>query len=64
LPALCDLTDEAIPSTMCGFDERRSLWIIVKGVSQFPNGDFEDGITYKSFRPDSCEKFHFGDELP
>jgi hypothetical protein len=63
VPALGDLTDKAIASTMCGFNKARRLWIIVEGVAELTNGDFEDCVADKRFWPDGVEKFLFGDEL-
>jgi hypothetical protein len=63
LATLCDLTDEAIASTMCRFNEAGKLWIIAKSLAKLTNGDFEDGIADKRFWPDSVENFLLGDEL-
>jgi hypothetical protein len=48
---------------MCGLDEARRLWIIVEGLAELANGDFEDGFADERFRPDGVEKLLFGDEL-
>ena len=48
---------------MCGFNKARRLWIIVEGVAELTNCDFEDAIADKRFRPAGVEKFLFGDEL-
>ena len=63
LASLCDLTDEAIASTMCRFNEAGKLWIIAESLAELTNGDFEDGVPDKGFRPDGVEKGFFGDEL-
>ena len=62
-PALCDRTDEAIASTMCGFNEAWRLWIIAESFADLTNGDFEDGFADKGSWPDGVEKFLFCDEL-
>ena len=51
-----DLTDEAIASTMCGFNEARRLRIIAERLADLTNGDFEDGFADKGFWPDGVEK--------
>ena len=63
LPALCDLTDEAIASTMGGFNEAWRLGIIAQSLSQLTNGDFEDGFANKGFWPDGAKQFLFSDQL-
>ena len=63
MPAVRDLTDKAITSTMCSFDELRGLWIVIKCIAQLTNGNFEDGVSHKSFGPNVSEKFFFGNEL-
>src|SRR5215216_2775256 len=63
LLSLCDATDESITSTMCGFDEVRCLWIVVKRVAQLTNSDFEHRVGNESFRPNGGEELFFGDEL-
>ena len=62
-PVLFNLTDEAITSTMCGFNEARRLWIIAQSLTDLTNGNFEDGIAHKGFWPDGLEKIFLGDEL-
>src|SRR4051812_43618429 len=47
---------------MGGFNEARRLRIIVQGRADLSNGDFEDCIADKGFRPDCVEKLFFGDE--
>jgi hypothetical protein len=61
--ALRDVTDKTIAATMCGLDEPGNLGIIVKSLSQLTNGDFEDGLPDKGFRPNVVEKFVFRNEL-
>src|SRR5262245_49084044 len=63
LPALCDRTDKAIASTMCGLNEARTLWIIAESLADLPNGHFQNGLAHKGPRPDRAEKFLFCDEL-
>ena len=48
---------------MCGFNEARRLRVIAESFAELTNGDFEDGVADKGFRPDGVEKFLFGDEL-
>lgn len=48
---------------MCGFNEARRLWIIAEGLAELTNGDFQDGVADKRFRPDRVEKVLFGDKL-
>ena len=60
---LSGLTDEAIASTMCGFNEAWRRWVIVESLANLTNGDFQDGFTDKGPWPDGAEKFLFCDEL-
>ena len=60
---LSGLTDEAIASTMCGFNEAGRRWVIVESLADLTNGDFKDGFTDKRPWPDSVEQFLFCDEL-
>ena len=60
---LSDRTDEAIASTMCGFNEAWRRWVIVESLANLTNGDFQDGFTDKRPWPDGVEKFLFCDEL-
>ena len=57
------LTDEAITSTMCGFNETWRLWIVAESLANLTNQYFEDGIADKCSRPDRIEEIIFGDEL-
>src|SRR5688572_33077718 len=59
----CDLTDEAIASTMRRFNKSRRLWIVVQGIAQFTNCHLEDGVAHKRFRPNCIEEFLFSDQL-
>jgi hypothetical protein len=63
LSALCNLTDEAIAATMCGFNEARSGWIITQSLADLANGDFKNGFADKGPWPDGVEKFLFRGEL-
>jgi hypothetical protein len=63
LCTLYDVTNEAIASTMFGLNEARGLWIVVEGLSELTNGNFEDGVADKSFWPDRVEKVFLGDQL-
>ena len=58
-----DLTDEAIAAAVCGLDEVRRLRVVVEGLAQLSNGDFEHGLADEGLRPDGIEKLLFGDEL-
>ena len=60
---LCGLTDEAIATTMCGFNEAWRRWVIVKSHADLTNGDFQDGFTDKGPWQDGVEEFLFCDEL-
>jgi hypothetical protein len=62
LRALSDLTDEAIASTMCGFNEAWRRRIIVESLADLANGDLKNGFADKRSWPDSVEKFLFCDE--
>jgi hypothetical protein len=62
-PGLCDLTDEAIASTMCGFNETWSCRVIVERLADLTYSDFQDRFADKGAWPDSIEKFLFGDKL-
>src|SRR5262245_46569122 len=57
------LTDEAITSTMCSFNEARRCRVIMKSLANLTNGNFKDCVTDKSPWPDGVEKFLFCDEL-
>ena len=63
LSALRNRTDEAIASTMRGFNEVRRLWVIAESLSDLANGDFEDGFANNRLRPDGIEKVLLYNEL-
>ena len=60
---LSGLTDEAIASTMRGFNEAWRRWVVVKSHADLTNGDFQDGFADKGPWPDGVEKFLFRGEL-
>jgi hypothetical protein len=63
LRAVCDVTDKSIASTVRRFDKQWGLGIVVKRVSQLTNGDFQNCVGDKSFRPDAGEELLFRDEI-
>lgn len=60
---LCNLTDKAITSPVCGFNEAWRLRIIIESLAELTDSNFEDGFTNKSSRPDGVEKLFFRDQL-
>src|SRR5262249_9401415 len=61
--ARCDLTDEAIASPVCGFNEAWRLWIISESFADLTNGNFEDSFAHERSWPDAIEQILFCDEL-
>lgn len=62
-PALGYLADEAIASTMCGFNEAGRLRIVAEGPADLTNDNLEDGIADKRPRPDRVEQVILCGEL-